>query len=288
MRVAILGAQGQLGRELSRMIENPILFSRKTADITDATLLRSVLMDSKPDAIVNCSAYTAVDLAESNPTDALAVNGLGPRTLAQICEELQIPLVHISTDYVFGAEKERSKPYEETEITGPINVYGSSKLLGETFVRSICSKHFILRTCGLYGHPIKPGTGNFVETMIRLSSERDALTIVDDQFCTPTSTFQLASLICELLKTEAYGLYHATCSGEVSWFELANAIFDHEKISIDVSPISTKEFGAPAARPAYSVLNCDKLKDATKLELPDWKVSLHGYLNQRAENGNKK
>src|SRR5262249_37139911 len=184
------------------------------------------------------------------------VNAMGVRTLAAACGNLGGTLVHFSTDYVFGLGANRTEPWKETDAPGPVSVYGLTKLAGEFFVRSICPKHFVIRTCGLYGAWGVGGKGgNFVETMLRLQKEGKPLRVVSDQFCTPTYTVDLAEAVANLTTTDKFGLYHLTNSGSCSWHEFASTIFFLQELAVQVAPITSAEYGAQAQRPAYSVLD---------------------------------
>jgi dTDP-4-dehydrorhamnose reductase len=233
----------------------------------------------QPNAVINAAAYNMVDLAEDEPELAHTVNALGPRALAKYCAARDIPLLHVSSDYVFGLDDNRKTPYREDDATGPLSVYGTSKLAGEFFVRSVCPRHFVVRTCGLYGR--NAPHGNFVETMLRLAGQGKKLRVVDDQRCTPTSTLHLAGAIRDLLSTTSYGIYHATNSGDATWYQFAAEIFRQMKLDVDLTPITTAEYGARAKRPAYSVLDCSRLRSAIGYELPMWKDAFKAYLASR-------
>ena len=188
----------------------------------------------------------------------------------------------MSTDYVFGTDESHDEPYRETDTPGPVSTYGESKLAGEQAVLNGCQRHFVVRTCGLYGHAGRnPGRGNFVETMLRLGAERDELAVVHDQLCTPTSTHDLAAAIAALIETDAYGLYHATNAGETTWFEFAGEIFRQTGCDIALRSITSEEFGAKAKRPRYSVLNCDKLAGVIGRPMQHWRDALAAYLETR-------
>lgn len=282
MRIAILGAYGQLGSELRhRLGDDGLAFGHDQIDIADAAHLDAVLTADLPEAIINCAAYNAVDLAESEPDGAFRVNALGPRALAAFCRRHNVPLVHISSDYVFGLDARRQSPYCETDLPGPQGVYAVTKLAGEEFVRAGCPRHFILRTCGLYGHRGTRGKRNFVETMLKLGRETSELRIVSDQRCTPTSTKDLADAILDLLSTTAYGTYHATSDGDCSWAEFATEIFQQAKLSTRVIPITTAEYGAKAPRPSFSVLEGGKLAGLIGRPMRPWQESLQNYLSER-------
>ncbi len=282
MRIAILGAHGQLGGELrQRLGSESVPFSRHEIDITSQARLEGALTYAKVDAVVNCAAFNGVDLAESEPEAALWGNALGPRLIAAYCEQQNLPFVHISTDYVFGLDAQRKTPYRETDLPGPQGVYAVSKLAGEELVRAGCQKHFILRTCGLYGSRGQSGKRNFVETMLKLGPEKPELKIVSDQRCTPTSTKDLAEVIVALLETTSYGTYHVTNAGDCSWAEFATEIFRQAKLSPKVIPITTTEYAAKAPRPPYSVLDSGKVTGVIGKPMRPWQEALATYLNER-------
>jgi len=289
MRIVITGVHGQLGTELQSSLKGDIIpLGHDRLDITDAAQVEAVLTTEKPEIIINTAAYNFVDRAEEEPETAYRVNALGPQILARCCESRGISLLHFSTDYVFsGGLKDanggefRDSPYLETDSPEPLSAYAVSKLDGEKLVRSLCSRHFVIRTCGLYGRTRQPGTGNFVETMLRLGSERDELSVVHDQRCTPTSCADLAEAVGKLIETEAYGLYHVTNAGSMTWYEFAVEIFRLAEIRVKVQPITSEQFGAKARRPAYSVLDNSKLTKTIGKELPAWQDALKRYLEQR-------
>lgn len=277
-RIAIIGASGQLGSEFRRLLgERAIAIRHSELEICEPLSVRAALGAANPDLVINAAAYNWVDKAEDEPQVAYAVNALGPRNLALACSERSIPLVHVSSDYVFGLESNET-PFRETDAPGPSSAYGLSKLAGEYFVRSLCPHHFVIRTCGLYGHAEAVGKGNFVKTMLRLGRERGHVRVVNDQHCTPTSTADLAAALIGLIETDAFGLYHLTNRGATTWCEFAKEIFRAAGLAVTTEPISTREFGAKAPRPAYSVLNCDKAAGALNGEMPSWQDALVTYL----------
>ncbi|MDZ4688027.1 MAG: dTDP-4-dehydrorhamnose reductase [Planctomycetaceae bacterium] len=277
-RVAVLGGFGQLGSDVVRRLgERAIALGHADADLTDAAQLAARLETVGPDIVINCAAYNLVDRAEDEPHAALAVNAVGVRNLATWCRDRDVPLLHVSTDYVFGAEASRRTPHLETDTTGPVSVYGTSKLAGENAVRELCPRHWIVRTCGLYGRHAARGKGNFVETMLRLAEERPELRLVNDQRCTPTSTADLADALIALIESAPYGTYHATNSGDCTWYEFAQAIFAAAGLSPRVVPITSAEFAAKARRPDYSVLNCGKLA-ALGITLRPWTEAVAEYV----------
>jgi dTDP-4-dehydrorhamnose reductase len=278
MRYAVLGALGQLGRDLCpRLAGEVIALTRERADLTRPETVRATLTELRPDVVVNCAAYNFVDRAESEPEAAFAVNAWGVRALARICNDLGCLLVHFSSDYVFGLDEGRTTPYAEHDAPGPLSVYGLSKLAGEYLVRSLCPRHVVLRTCGLYGVWGSGGKGgNFVETMLRLASQGKPLRVVADQVCTPSYTADVAAATVALLETGRPGLYHRTNAGSCSWHDFAAAIFELAGVRADLTPITSREFGAAARRPGYSVLAAPGLPP-----LRPWREALAAYLQER-------
>lgn len=279
-KYVVLGAAGQLGRDLcARLPGQAVPLTRADADLTDAAGLRAKLTELRPEVVINCAAYNFVDKAEDEPESAFAVNALGVRSLAEICGNLGITLVHFSTDYVFGLEAGRETPYEETDAPGPVSVYGASKLAGEYFARTLCPRHFVIRTCGLYGRWGSGGKGgNFVETMLRAAGQGKPLRVVTDQVCTPSYTVDVAEAAIQLLQATNYGLHHLTNAGQCSWFEFAGAIFEVVGIRADLSPIVSKAYGAKARRPDFSVL-ASEWKGTPRLR--HWREALAAYLRER-------
>ena len=285
MRIALIGASGQLGSDLLSRLQTvghevtPL--GHKQIEITDAASVAAVLDPLPLDMVINAAAYNWVDKAEDEPDVAYSVNAFGPRNLARQCELHGWRLLHVSSDYVFGAAHDQPvRPWTESDTPEPNGGYAISKLAGEHFVQAECSRHFIVRTCGLYGLAALRGAGkgNFVETMLRLGRERPQLRVVDDQRCTPTSTADLADALVRLIATDAFGLYQATNSGSMTWCEFAREIFRLAKLDVAVTPITTAEFGCKAHRPAYSVLDGSKLAAVIGGPLPDWHDALARYL----------
>lgn len=282
MRIILIGAGGQLGTALSnRLIGEIVPLGRAEVEIADARRVGNVLREASPDLVINAAAFNFVDRAEQEPARAFAVNALGPRFLAESCARLGVPLVHVSTDYVFGSAAGHAAPYTEDDPPGPLSEYARGKLAGEGFVQAACPRHYILRTCGLYGRATSPGKGNFVETMLRLGRERGKVSVVDDQWCTPTAASDLAGWIAELIVTQKYGLYHATNAGSTTWFRFACEIFRLAGMPVELTPITTAEFGARAARPAYSVLDGSRLAAAIGHPVRPWQEALVDYLRVR-------
>jgi dTDP-4-dehydrorhamnose reductase len=284
LKYIVLGAYGQLGRDLCPRLEGVVIpTTRAEADLSEPDSLGATLRRHQPDVVINCAAYNYVDRAEQEPNAALAANALGPRELARICRDLSCLLVHFSSDYVYGLDASRRLPYVETDAPGPLSVYGLSKLAGEYLVRSIAPQHLVIRTFGLYGVWGSGGKGgNFVETMLRLSAQGKPLRVVADQTCTPSYTADVASATCQLIRNNARGIFHVTNAGACSWFELAQTVFELASIPAQLTPITSEEFGAPARRPRYSVLSCDLCRSIGLPPLRNWREALAAYLEERA------
>ena len=292
MRIALIGAMGQLGGDLLPRLQaaghDVRSLGHADIEITNAENSAAVLEPLQPDLVINTAAYNLVDKAEDEPDAAMAVNGLGPQLLARLAEKHGWRLMHISTDYVFGdVVRPTPTPFVESDLAIPSGRYGLSKLTGEKFVQANCSQHFVVRTCGLYGIAALRGAGkgNFVETMLRLGRDRKQLRVVNDQLCTPTSTADLADSLVKLIAIDAFGLYHATNSGIMTWCEFAREIFRLAKLDVEVIPITTAEFGSNAKRPNYSVLDCSKIESVIGRKLPDWRDALARYLVSRQSVG---
>ncbi len=278
--IILLGSNGQLGREMQKTLTQSRMefraYDYPEVDLAQKNTLEKVIKDDTS-AVINCAAYTNVDAAETDYDKAYSVNALGPEYLAQICNDKDIELVHISTDYVFGgtAILENGKPraYIETDECAPDTVYGKTKLAGENAVRKYHDKYYILRTAWMYGDG-----KNFVRTMLRLADSKDKIKVVNDQTGSPTSTSQLAHAIVSLLGSGQYGLYHATCEGMCTWYEFAKKIFEINKKDVDIIPISSKEFICAAQRPHWSVLENKALEEIGKNNFTDWQEALRTYL----------
>ncbi len=288
MRIALIGSAGQLGSDLLPRLQTAgheaIPLRHADIEITDAANVAAVLEPLRPDLVLNTAAYNLVDKAEDERDVATLVNAGGPQILARLCETRNWRLLHISTDYVFAwATGLTYRPWTEFDDATATGNYAISKWAGEQLVLAECSRSFVVRTCGLYGLAALHGAGkgNFVETMLRLGRERRQIRVVDDQRCTPTSTADLAEALVKLIATDAFGLYHATNSGSMTWCEFAREIFRLAKMDVEVIPITTAEFGAMAKRPAYSVLDCSKLASVIGGPLPDWHDALARYLASR-------
>jgi len=275
VRVLVIGARGQLGSELILLLreEHEIIpATRAECDITDLPAVLSFVRHVRPQVIINAAAYTDVDGCESNKDTAFKVNALGARNVAIAAREFGARLVHISTDYIFDGQK--SDPYREYDQPNPINVYGASKLLGETFVKEQTHRFFIVRTAWLYG---KTGR-NFVKTMLKLAQEKEELQVVNDQWGTPTYTEDLAKQIKRLILTELYGTYHCTSQGSCTWYEFALGIFKQAGLDVKVKPVTSDEFPRPAKRPKNSVLENYMLKLQGLDIMPPWEESLERFM----------
>jgi len=282
VKVALIGARGQLGTDLVQAMNgwDVVAWSHREVEVCDFSATRDALTTAAPDLVINTAAFHRVDECEVQAEKALQVNALAVRNLARICEDLGCALLHVSTDYVFGGEQR--VPYAETDLPVPLNAYGVSKLAGELFVRRLCRRHFVVRSCGLYGVAGASGKGgNFVETMVRLSKEGRAIRVVDDQVLTPTYTKDLAEKIVELLRAERYGLYHITNAGSCSWYEFTKEIFRILEVNPDLAPTTAEAFGAAARRPAYSVLAHEAIAQIGLADLRPWAEAVADYLRQK-------
>ncbi len=284
---AVLGAAGQLGRDLCARLPGEVVpLDRTRADLTKPDQLRVTLAELRLAVVVNCAAYNFVDKAEAEPDAAFAVNAWGVRHLARACRDLGATLVHFSTDYVFGLDSTRTTPLQATDAPGPVSVYGMSKLCGEYAVRAECPRHFVIRTCGLYGVWGSGGKGgNFVETMLRKAGEGKPIPVVNDQHCTPSYTADVAAAAAALIATDKYGLYHVTNSGATTWYELAKAVFELAGVKADLTPIPSSGYPTPARRPGYSVLSLDALAASGVPPPRPWRDAVAAYLAERERKG---
>jgi dTDP-4-dehydrorhamnose reductase len=285
MKYAVIGSAGQLGRDLCPRLHGEVLqWTREQADLTKPDVVRASLAAMKPDCVINCAAYNFVDKAEAEPEAAFAVNAWGVRSLAQACRDLDITLVHFSTDYVFGLDARRTTPLAETDAPGPLSIYGNSKLVGEYVVRAICPKHFVIRTCGLYGVWGSGGKGgNFVETMLRVAGQGKPLRVVNDQHCTPSYTVDVAMASAALIATGRYGLYHLTNSDSCTWLDFAAKIFELAGVKADLGPTTTAARNDPARRPPYSVLSGAAYAALGLPKIRSWTEALAAYLAERRQ-----
>ena len=281
MKVLVTGIKGQLGydvvNELKKRNHEAVGVDIDEMDITDQSAVKRVIGEVKPDAVIHCAAWTAVDAAEepSNIGKVMKINADGTRYIAGACREIGAKMMYISTDYVFDGQG--NEPWEpDCGEYAPLNVYGKSKLEGEKAVSGQLDKYFIVRIAWVFG---KNGN-NFVKTMLKLSETHDTLRVVNDQIGTPTYTYDLARLLVDMIETEKYGYYHATNEGGyISWADFAQEIFRQTKKSVQVIPVTTAEYGiSKAKRPFNSRLDKSKLKIAGFEPLPDWRNALERYL----------
>lgn len=275
-KIIVTGCNGQLGKAVNELYADSTDYQLVNTDVgeLDITNLDQVLQmvhEVKPYAIVNCAAHTAVDACETQQEAAYKINAIGPRNLSIAAAQVHAKIIQISTDYVFPGNA--TVPYVEFDQTGPQGVYGASKLAGEQFVKEFSSQYFIIRTAWLYGEG-----KNFVKTMLKLAETNDTVRVVKDQVGSPTSAAELAKAIAVLLPTDNYGLFHGTCEGICSWADFAKEIFALAGKSTIVEGITTAEFAAKAARPAYSVLDNYMLRLTTDFTFADWHDALAVYI----------
>jgi len=283
MRHVVLGARGQLGRDLCPRLPGEVLTpTRDQADLARPDQLQEWLKQVRPDTVINCAAYNFVDRAETEPEAVFTVNTWGVRALASMCRSLDCLLVQFSSDYVFGLDARRRQPWGENDAPGPVNVYGLSKLTGEYLVRTLCPRHLVLRTCGLYGLWGTGGKGgNFVETMLRKAGQGHPLNVVNDQVCTPSYTVDVAEAAVQLIVAGGHGLFHVTSTGSCSWYEFAQVIFEMAGVDANLKGVSSSAYASPARRPAYSVLGDEQLRSLGLNPLRSWREALSAYLQER-------
>jgi dTDP-4-dehydrorhamnose reductase len=282
MRIALLGSNGQLGRDLQPALSehDVICLTRTDFDVTNHALTRAKLGEVRPELILNTTAWHRVDDCEHQPEDAYATNALAVLNLVRLANEIGAVIVHISTDYVFDGKS--NQPYTERSEPLPLSIYGNSKLAGEYLVRSTARKYFLIRSGGLYGHAGSRGKGgNFVETMLGKAKRGEPIQVVSDQIVTPTYTHDLAEQITDLIRTRHYGLFHATNEGSCSWYEFAGTIFEIAGIRADLKPTTTALYKTPALRPQYSVLENARLKELGLNRMRHWRDALADYLKDR-------
>lgn len=282
MNVAVIGGEGQLGSDVVDQFvhagETVASLSHREIEISSADSVRGVLSGLGPDVIVNTAAMHNVESCENDPAKAYAVNAIGSRNLAAAARDLGATLIHVSTDYVFDGLKR--EPYVESDTAVPLNVYGNTKLSGELFVRATTKSHMIIRTSGLYGKkPCRAKGGlNFVELMLKLARERDELSVVNDEFVSPTSTADLARQIVVLARSRDFGLYHATAEGSCTWYQFAQKVFEFTETRVKLRVAGPNEFPAKVPRPKYSVLENHRLKKLGLNCLRSWERGLESYL----------
>ena len=280
MVVLVTGSSGQLGQSLQFIAPNYpqidfVFCDSKTLDITSLENCETIFSNYKPDFCINTAAYTAVDKAESEPKKAFAINVTGAKNLAEVSKKFDTVLLHISTDFVFDGNKKT--PYLEQDLPNPTGVYGQTKLDGEKAIQEVWEKHFIVRTSWVYSQ----FGNNFMKTMLRLASERDTISVVNDQIGTPTNAVDLAEILLKLVTEHSklnaenlYGIYNFSNEGQCSWYDFAKKIFEINNISINLLPIPTTSFPTPAKRPSFSVLDKIKIKTIFGIEINNWEESL--------------
>ena len=284
MRVLITGAGGMLGTDLQQVISRQsghevVPYRREELNIADREQVLAVIQTVRPDVIVNAAAYTDVDGCETNRELADSVNAMGPANLAMAASAVGAKLIHVSTDYVFAGD--RDVPYVEIDDCAPQSVYGQSKWAGEEAIRKHTAQHFILRSSWLFGLHGK----NFVSTMLSLGTKQRSVRVVNDQWGSPTCTWDLARAIVALFESDRYGTYHVTNAGACTWFDFAKLIFAEEGLQVEVLPIRTEELGRIAPRPAYSVLDNRKWVDAGFASLRSYEEALREHLRRWHEGG---
>ncbi|MDM7998667.1 MAG: dTDP-4-dehydrorhamnose reductase [Dehalococcoidia bacterium] len=281
MRVLVAGAAGMLARDLVPCLQQrgheAVAPPENDFDITRPEAIRKWVSHARPDALINCAAYTKVDQAESEEHLANVINGLAVQNLCLACHEADIPLVHFSTDYVFDGAKDG--PYNIYDPANPINAYGRSKLLGEKYVLWLLRKFYLVRTSWLFGWH----GANFVETMLKLAQKQRQVSVVNDQHGCPTWTRHLSEAVVSLIESGRYGIYHATNSGPTTWYEYAKEIFRLAGTGTEVIPITTDQFPTAAARPKNSVLDPFPLPEVIGTQMPAWQEALLSYLEERSK-----
>lgn len=278
MKILVTGVKGQLGYDVVKALESrgyqPVGVDREEMDLMNNNMIQNFIMNLKPEAIIHCAAYTAVDQAEEEVEICYQINAEAVKVIAECAKTLDIPMIYISTDYVFDGTK--ASEYVETDIPNPINVYGASKLKGEQYVQQLLEKFYIVRISWVFGI----NGNNFIKTMQRLGNEHDELNIIHDQVGSPTYTAHLAPLLVDMIETDQYGIYHATNEGYCSWYEFAAEIFKQSQLDVTLHPITTDQYKTKAKRPLNSKMSKQKLSDYGFHRLPTWQEALKNYINQ--------
>lgn len=279
MKVLVTGVKGQLGydvvRELQSRGHEAIGVDIEEMDITDETAVSRVMEETAPEAVIHCSAFTAVDRAEEEQELCYKVNVQGTENIAKMCQKLGCKVLYLSTDYIFSGEGQR--PWEPEDTPSPLNSYGQSKYQGEVALRQYVDKYFIVRISWVFGI----NGNNFIKTMLRLGKENGAVKVVDDQIGSPTYTFDLAKLLVDMIETEQYGAYHATNEGICSWYEFAKEIFQEANMKeVTVTPVSSEEFPVKAKRPKNSRMSKEKLVQNGFSLLPSWQDAVKRYIEE--------
>jgi dTDP-4-dehydrorhamnose reductase len=282
MKVAVIGANGQLGEDVTSAFRTQghevAALNHSEIAIESPESVQAALETCRPDLVVNTAAFTNVDRCEDEAALAFTINGVGARNIARVTHDLGAKLIQISTDYVFDGEK--GSAYVETDAPRPLSVYGNSKLAGEFFARAATARHFVVRVSGIYGRHVCRGKGgpNFVDTMLARGRRGEDIRMVEDQIATPTPTAEIARQIVALGQTAQFGIYHATAEGSCSWYEFTLAIFDLAGLKVRVQPIKTGDSGRKAPRPKYGVLENAALKRLSLNLFSNWRVGLENYL----------
>ena len=280
MKIVVIGANGQLGSELCKQLgeQHQVLgLTHSDIEITNLDMVQKVLSNIKPNVVMNTAAYHNLPECEKHPDISFKVNAIGALNLAKVATDLGSVLAHYSTDYVFDGKKK--EPYLEKDMTNPLNIYAMTKQNGEILIKNYCTRYFIIRISGLYGKTICRAKGNnFITTMQKAAKEREVVKVVNDEILTPTSVFEIAKNSGQLIKTEGFGLYHMTCEGQCSWFEFAGVIFKELKLKTPLISCTSDEFPSEIKRPAYSVLENNKLKSVNLNHMAHWKDALVKYL----------
>jgi dTDP-4-dehydrorhamnose reductase len=282
MRIAVIGADGQLGSDLLKALrgDDVIPLYYPDFDIAEPAGARRTLRDIKPETVINTAAFNRVDECEAEPWPPFRLNALAVRELSLAARELGFCLVHFSTDYVFDGRK--GSAYTEDDAPNPLSVYGVSKLAGEYFVRALLDRFFLVRTCGLYGVAGSKEKGyNFVDRIISLAGEGGTVRVVNDQWVTPTSTAELAERLAALIRTNRFGLYHLTNEGACTWFEFAREIFSLLGLESRLEPVDSRSVDAKAQRPSYSVLENKRAKEIGLPDFSPWQEALRDYLRRK-------
>lgn len=290
MKILITGAKGQLGKQIINILKNGESEIGKISkeyinseiigvdvdelDITDLNAVRKYFSEVKPEVVINCAAYTNVDACESNEDIAFKINAIGPRNLAIVANEVDVKLLHVSTDYVFNGEG--TVPFKEYDKVDPVSVYGKTKLAGENFVREIAKKYYIVRTAWLYGYE----GNNFVYTIMKAGKANGKLTVVDDQRGNPTNAEDLAHHMLKIAITEEYGTYHCTGTGECSWYDFACRIIEYANIECKVETVNSDTYVRAAKRPSYSSLDNMMLRCTVGDEMRVWEEALKVFINK--------
>ncbi len=279
MKIALIGANGQLGSDLFKKLnkKNTSILNYPDFDITKTESMTEILSKINPAVVINTASFNRVDECEVHPNQAIELNAVSVKTLSQVCSNMNATLVHFSTDYVFDGRAGR--PYTEKDMPNPLSVYGRTKLDGENFIPQFLDKYFLIRTCGLFGEAGCWGKGyNFVDAMVRASEKNQPIRVINDQTVTPTSTAELAERVMELILTQEYGLFHLTNEGQCTWFEFAKTIFNKLERDVNLVPVESSEYGAAAIRPTYSVLENLRAKNIGLTPFSHWSNALEDYM----------